>query len=158
MKKRLINWKVLIVSLVVVYAIAFLGSIFTSPVTDSEWYGQIKPAITPPSYVFPIVWNVLFFFIALSLYFAWINSDKDSKIKLMYVFAINLLLNLLWSVLFFGLKNPVFAFYDLIGLWFSIMVMIIIVFKINKISGYLLIPYFLWVSFVGVLNYLMVFR
>ena len=90
MKKRMkkINWKVLIVSLVVVYLVAFVGSLFTSPVTDSEWYDSIKPSITPPGWVFPIVWNILFFLIALSLYFSWINAmESDVKKKIAVVFG-----------------------------------------------------------------------
>ncbi|MBU1988743.1 MAG: tryptophan-rich sensory protein, partial [Nanoarchaeota archaeon] len=84
-----INWKVLIVSFVIVYLVAFVGSLFTSPVTDSEWYDSIKPSITPPGWVFPIVWNVLFFLIGLSLYFSWINAKKlDVKKKLVIVFGI----------------------------------------------------------------------
>lgn len=156
MKKRL-NLKVLIVCLIIVYLVAFLGSLFTSPNTgpDSEWYQSTRPSITPPNWVFPVVWNVLFFLIAVSLYLSWTNTGSSKKKKtIAWVFGINLFVNFLWSVLYFGLKNPAFAFIDLIAIWFSILGMIYITYKINKISSYLLIPYFLWVSFAGVLNYL----
>ena len=156
MKKRR-NLKVLLACLVIVYAIAFLGSLFTSPNTgpDSEWYQSIRPSITPPNWVFPVVWNVLFFLIALSLYLAWIDSKSIKQKKtLAWIFGINLFVNFLWSVLYFGLKNPAFAFVDLIAIWISIIGMIYVTNKINKTSSYLLIPYFLWVSFAGVLNYL----
>lgn len=156
MKKR-INWKILIVSLVIVYLVAFIGSLFTSPVTDSAWYESIKPSITPPNWVFPVVWNILFFLIAISLYISWINSNKKQKNLVVWVFGINFVLNILWSGLYFGLKNPLFAFYELILLWVSIIIMILVTCRINKTSSYLLIPYFLWVSFAGVLNYLSAF-
>lgn len=157
MKKRVekINWKVLIVSLVVVYLVAFIGSLFTSGNTNSGWYDSIKPSVTPPNWVFPIVWNILFFLIALSLYFSWINTKKlDVKKKLMIIFGINFVLNISWSVLYFGLKNPLYAFIEIFVLWISIISMIYFAYRINKKAGLLLIPYLFWVSFAVVLNYL----
>jgi len=151
------KWKVLISSLVIVYLVAFIGSLFTSGNTNSGWYQQIKPSITPPNYIFPIVWNILFFLIALSLYFAWINSKGNLKKKIFIVFAISLILNILWSVLFFSLKQPAIAFIELLILWLSIIAMISVSYKADKKAAYLLIPYLLWVSFAGVLNYLVAF-
>ena len=152
MKK--INWKILIISLVIVYAVAFIGSLFTGGNTSGEWYESIKPSITPPNWIFPVVWNILFFLIALSLYFVWVNTKDKQKNKIIIVFGINFLLNILWSVLYFTLRNPFYAFIELIFLWLSIIGMIIVTYKINKRSAYLLIPYLLWVSFAGILNYL----
>ena len=154
MKK--LNWKVLIICLVLVYAIAFIGSLFTSPVTDSDWYEQIRPSITPPNWVFPIVWNILFLLIAISLYFVWIKGKKQRN-KIAIVFGINFVLNILWSVLYFKMRNPKAAFFELIFLWLSIVSMIMITWKVDKKAAYLLIPYLLWVSFAGVLNYLSAF-
>lgn len=153
MVKR-INWKVLIVSFVIVYLVAFIGSSFTSPVTSSAWYESIKPSITPPNWVFPIVWNILFFLIAISLYIAWRNADKSQKNLVAWVFGVNFFLNIIWSVIYFGLKNPLIAFFELIFLLISILIMILVTCRIKKSSSYLLIPYFLWVSFAGILNYL----
>lgn len=150
MKK--VNWRVLIFSLIIVYVVGFVGSLFTS--INNDWYESVRPSITPPSFVFPIVWNILFFLIALSLYFAWINSKKSEKKKIALVFGINLILNALWSLFYFKLQNPLFAFFELILIWISIIAMMIVTYKIKKISAYLLIPYLLWVSFAGVLNWL----
>jgi benzodiazapine receptor len=157
MKKK-VNWKVLIDCLIIVFLIAFLGSMFTTSKTNSDWYQLNKPSITPPNFVFPVVWNILFFLISLSLYFAWTNSkNRKSKTKIVFAFGINLILNAFWSYLFFKLENPTYAFYELIILWFSILFMILTTYKINKKSSYLLIPYFIWVSFAGILNYLFAF-
>jgi translocator protein len=153
-KQNKINWKVLIVSLVIVYAVAFLGSLFTSNAVKSDWYQSVKPTITPPNYIFPIVWTILFFLIALSLYFAWLNSNKKQKNKTALFYGINFVLNILWSVFYFGMKNPLVAFIVILLLWVSILSLIIFSKKINKKSSYLLIPYLLWVSFAIVLNYL----
>jgi tryptophan-rich sensory protein len=157
MAKRGINWKVLIISFLFVFGIAYIGSIFTSSQTNSDWYQSIKPSITPPNWVFPIVWNILFILIALSLYLAWTHADKRQKKKVAFVFGVNLLLNAFWSYLFFYKQNPQAGFYEIILILFSIIWMLMITRKINKTSFYLLIPYLLWVSFASVINYLAAF-
>lgn len=154
MKKR-VNWRILISSFILVFLVAFIGSLFTSPNTNTDWYNSIKPSITPPNFVFPIVWNILFILIALSLYFSCTNSeDKKTKWKVRIVFLINFVLNILWSVIYFGLKNPKTAFVEIIFLWFSIISMIYVSYKVNKTAGWLLVPYLLWVTFAGILNFL----
>ena len=149
-----INVKVLVFSILAVYLIAFVGSLFTSPATGSQWYLDNKPAITPPNYVFPIVWNILFLLIALSLYFAWMKAKRKQKGELVIVFGINLMLNALWTFLFFTLKRPSWAFAELIALEFTIVAMIIVTRRIDKKSAWLLVPYLVWVGFAGVLNLL----
>lgn len=151
MKK--ISWKFLIIAFVLVHLIAFIGSRFTN---TGEWYESIRPSITPPNYVFPIAWTILFILISVSFYFILVSKSRSRKLVIS-LFIINLVLNGLWSYLFFGLQNPVLAFYDLIFLWISILLMILSSFKIDKASSYLLIPYLLWVSFAGVLNYIIAF-
>jgi benzodiazapine receptor len=151
------NWKVLLFSLIIVYAVAYVGSIFTSSSTGSLWYQSIKPSITPPNWVFPIVWNILFFLIALSLYFSWTNSEKKEKPKIALVFGVNLFLNILWSLFYFGMRNPELAFFEIILLWLSIGLMIFSVWKTKKLAAYLLFPYLIWVGFALLLNYLSVF-
>jgi tryptophan-rich sensory protein len=154
-KKRKINWKVLVISFIIVYLVAGLGSIFTSQNTKSDWYESIKPALTPPSIVFPIVWNILFFLIAIALYLCWINSKiKEEKIAVSIVFGVNFVLNILWSVLYFAMKNPRLAFFDIILLLASIVLMLMLSWKVNRKSFWLLISYFVWVCFASILNYL----
>jgi len=151
-----IHYKILIACLVIVYAIAFIGFLFTSGNTDSNWYLENKPSITPPNFVFPIVWNILFFLIAFSLYFIWIKAKKKQKPKVALVFGANLFFNVLWSFLFFGLQKPIWAFFDLLAILATIIWMIYVVHPIEKKSAWLLAPYFVWVSFAGVLNWLWV--
>ena len=148
-----INWKVLIVSFILVIIVSLFGSQFTD---TTGWYESIKPGITPPNFVFPIAWTILYVLIALSIYFIWIGSKKKDKSRIILIFGINLVANSLWSYLFFGLKNPLLAFYDIILIWLSIIAMLILSFKISKKAFYLLIPYLLWVSFAMILNYLMI--
>jgi len=149
------RWKVLVSSFIIVFLVALIGNFFTSGNVKSEWYESIKPAITPPNYVFPIVWTILFILIALSLYFAWIKARKEEEKNIVVlVFTGNLFLNIIWSFLFFTLKNPLYAFYHIFLLEFSIILMIVALWKIEKKAAYLLIPYLLWVSFAMILNYL----
>ena len=75
-KSRKFNWKVLVICLAIVYLVAFIGSLFTTQETDSEWFNSIKPSITPPNWVFPIAWNILFLLLALSMYFAWVSGKE----------------------------------------------------------------------------------
>jgi translocator protein len=153
MKKR-INWIVLIICFIVVYGVGFIGSLFTD---TGDWYESVKPSISPPNYIFGIVWNVLFFLIALSLYFSFIGSFGLTRKKVGIIFGANLFLNIFWSFLFFGLKNPFFAFVEIWILLISIVFMMMVSYKISRTASFLLIPYLLWVGFAIVLNYLIVF-
>ena len=150
------HWKPFIISVVIVFAVAALGNLFTAKVVNTSWYEAIKPALTPPSWVFPVVWNILFFLIAVSLYLSWIHSRKDEKKIVAGEFGVNLFLNALWSYLFFGLKSPLFAFFCLLFLWVSIISMIYVTWKINRKASYALVPYLLWITFAGVLNFLII--
>ncbi len=139
-------------SFIIVFFAAFIGESFTSVGVMSEWYKSVKPGIAPPDHVFPVVWTILYVLIALSLYFAWTKESHLSGSSLLKLFGANLILNASWSIFFFGLKNPLASLVTLIVLWVSIISLIILTYRINKTSSYLLIPYLLWVSFAGILN------
>lgn len=153
-KLKKVNWKVLILSLITVYLVGFIGNIFTYKSIGSAWYLLIRPAITPPGIVFTLVWNVLFFLIGIALYLALTSSKKNQKKKVVWIFGANLFLNMFWTFLFFGLQKPVLAYFELILFWVSIWVLIFEVYSVNKKASFILIPYLLWVTFAGILNYL----
>jgi tryptophan-rich sensory protein len=152
--KTKFNLKVFITCILIVIFVALIGSVFTTKSVNSSWYQSIKPTITPPNIIFPIVWSVLFFLIAISLYFAWTKSTKKQKLSVAIVFIFNFFFNILWTILYFGLNNIQLALIDLVLLWVSIIAVILVTKKISKASAYLLIPYLAWVTFAGVLNYL----
>jgi len=156
--KKRDNIAFLIWSFIIVALVAFLGSIFTSSNVNSDWYSSIKPSITPPNFLFPIIWNILFFLIAISLYLSWVYSTKNEKRKVILAYGINFFLNILWSALFFGLKQITLAFIEIILLFLSVLILIFVSYKIKRKSSYLLIPYLLWILFASILNYLSVFR
>lgn len=146
-----INWKVFIPCFVIVFFVAWIGSTFTD---TGKWYNSVKPAITPPSYAFPIVWTILFYFIILSLYYTVTSSKGKYEKQIGVLFGINFLLNILWTFFYFRMHNPLYAFIDIILLIFSIIYLMIFCFKIDKRASIILIPYLLWVCFASVLNYL----
>jgi translocator protein len=146
-----VKWKTFIVCILIVAAVAVIGSYLTD---TGEWYNSIKPAITPPNYVFLIVWTMLFYFIAVSLYYSLTNSNDKQKKKIILFFGINFILNILWSFLYFTLKNPIFSMIEIILLFVSILYLIVFNWKINKKASYFLLPYLIWVGFAAVLNYL----
>ena len=146
----------LIISLIIPQLAGGIGSLFTSP-SISTWYATIaKPSFNPPNWIFGPVWTTLFLLMGISLFIVW-NEKSKLKKKAITVFGIQLGLNTLWSILFFGLHSPLTAFIEIIFLWAAILLTIIYFYKISKPAAYLLIPYILWVSFAAVLNISIVF-
>jgi len=143
-----------VVSVLVCQAAGLIGSVFTAP-SIATWYAGIaKPAFNPPNWVFAPVWTTLFFLMGVSLYLIWEKGleSRDARLAVS-VFGAQLVLNIIWSVLFFGLQNPFLAFLEIIALWIAILASIIVFHRISKTAAYLLVPYILWVSFAAFLNY-----
>lgn len=159
-----VHVRTLVLCLFIVYLVAFVGSLFSSSQVNSQWYNSVRPSITPPNWVFPVVWNILFLFIGISLYMSWAaktktkEGSKRNKVKIAIIFGVNLLLNILWSFLFFTLHSPVVSFYELVALEVSIFVMMFITYKIRKAASFILIPYAIWIIFAGILNYIIAFH
>ena len=152
--KLKVNWKIFFLSFFAVFFTALLGSFLTYNGVNSDWYQFIKPSITPPNFVFPIAWTILFVMIFFSFYFSLMSAKEKGKLKVEIIFMLNLFLNIFWTLLFFFLKEPKYAFIEIIFLWLSIVSMIYVTRKINKKAMWLLVPYLLWVTFAGLLNYL----
>lgn len=143
----------LVISLILPFLAAGIGSLFTSR-TVSTWYTTLqRPAFSPPNWVFGPVWTILYLLMGFSLYLVW--KKGITRIAGIF-FGVQLALNALWSILFFGMQQPFWAFVELIFLWGAILGTIITFYKIDKRAAYLLIPYFLWVSFAAILNYYIV--
>ncbi len=144
----------LIVSVLICQLAGAVGSVFTVTSIDS-WYAAIeKPAFNPPSWVFSPVWIILYALMGISLYLVWEEGLERKEVKVgIFVFGLQLALNILWSFLFFGLQSPFYAFMEIILLWLSIFLTIVLFGKISKTASLLLVPYLLWVSFAALLNY-----
>ena len=129
-----------------------IGSIVTFS-SVSTWYPTlIKPEFSPPGWLFGPVWISLYFLMGISLYLIWQNKAKDKKRSLI-MFGIQLILNVIWPFLFFGLKSPFYGLIDILFLLAAIILTIAFSFKISRYASILLIPYLVWVSFATILNY-----
>lgn len=131
-----------------------IGSLFTSPAIPTWYIDLVKPSFNPPVWLFGPVWTVLYFLMGISLFIVWRAGIKGTEVfRPVFFFAIQLILNVLWSYLFFGLKSPLAALYGITVLWIAILITIFQFFRIKKVAAYLLIPYILLVSFAALLNY-----
>ncbi len=141
-------------SVLICLGAGFIGSFFTTP-QIAGWYQTLnKPTWNPPSWLFGPVWTTLFILMGIALYLVWQKAGHSKSARRATIFfLVHLLFNIFWSVLFFGLNNPFYAFLEIIVLWLMILTLIIWFFKLDKKAGSLLIPYLLWVSFASFLNY-----
>ena len=130
------------------------GAIFTIP-SIPTWYATlVKPSFSPPNYLFAPVWTILYILMGISLALIWQKGLKTRKVReALYFFGVQLVLNAVWSPVFFGAKNTFLALIIIIFMWLFILKTITSFSKINKPAGYLLYPYITWVSFATILNF-----
>jgi len=148
------NWTKIVIAVVVCLAVGYFSSISTRS-SVQVWFPTIqKPFFNPPAWVFAPVWTILYIMMGIAFGVIWSKHQKnnsDTKNALL-IFGFQLLLNALWSLLFFGLKNPLLAFIEIILLWLVIYETIKSFNKIDSLAGKLLYPYLAWVSFATLLN------
>jgi benzodiazapine receptor len=136
-------------------AVGYISSLVTRE-NIPTWYADLnKPFFNPPNWVFAPVWTLLYIMMGLAAGLVWNKIDTNEKNvkKAFLFFLIQLALNALWSYLFFGLRNPMLASFEIIVLWLMIYETYIQFKKIDKVSGYLLLPYLAWVSFATLLTF-----
>ena len=143
----------LMISILICQCAGFVGSLFTRP-SISTWYANLdKPPFSPPNGVFSPVWITLFLLMGISLFLIWRRGLAERKVRVaLGFFGSQLIFNILWSVLFFGLRSPFTGFIDIVVLWIAIALTIFYFWKVSKTAGILLLPYIVWVSFAAVLN------
>ncbi len=143
-----------ILRLVIFIVIAFLPAIVGGLFGPGDWYkGIVKPSWTPPGWVFGPAWTLLYLLIGISGYLAWESSDGAQRNLAFAVFGVQLLLNALWSWIFFGLHQPGLALLEIVTLLAVIVLNIVLFLPISRAAGLVLIPYALWVSFATALNF-----
>jgi tryptophan-rich sensory protein len=145
----------LLVSILLCQTAGVIGSVFTFP-SIPTWYVTLrKPDLSPPNWLFGPVWTVLFILMGIAFYLVW-QKNKEAK-NALSIFLIQLGLNTLWSILFFGAKRPLWALFEIIVLWFFILLTILKFYPLSKKAAWLLAPYLAWVSFAAYLNYQIVY-
>lgn len=150
LNKFSIEWKPLIISIVIALGAAGISAWITGDSMDV--YKALKlPPLAPPEMVFPIVWTVLFILMGISSYLIYISRSKNKKTDLT-IYIIQLVVNIIWTPLFFNLKLYLLAFIWLILLWCLVWIMVIMFYRIDKKAALLQIPYLIWLTFAGYLN------
>ncbi len=143
-------WLALLGFLVVVFVAASFGAVFQ----PGAWYaGLAKPSFNPPSWVFAPVWTVLYVLMAVAAWLVWrARGSVAAAAAPLAAWLVQLMLNALWSWLFFGLHRMGLALVDIVALWFTIVVTIALFWRVRHLASWLMAPYLAWVSFAMVLN------
>lgn len=146
----MIKLKPLLVNLLIPLAVGGLSAFLT--MDSMEIYANLKqPPLSPPGWLFPIVWTVLFLLMGIAAYLVWMR-DSTGRNGALFLYGVQLLFNFGWTLIFFNAQNYLLAFFWLLVLWVLILLTTIRFFKENKAAGWLMIPYLLWVAFAGYLN------
>ena len=142
-----------VISIAIALSVGGLSALFTK--NNMEMYGNIaKPPLSPPGWVFPVAWGILYVLMGIGAAQIYINrsgKEEDARSAL-FVYGLQLLVNFFWSMIFFNMQAFLFAFIWLIILWVLVIVMIIMFKRVNKTAAYIQIPYLLWVTFAGYLT------
>ncbi|MFC1847277.1 TspO/MBR family protein [Chloroflexota bacterium] len=143
----------LIVSIIVCQCAGLVGSIFTTPAI-ATWYVTLeKPPFTPPNWLFAPAWVTLYLLMAISASIVWQRGLGNRRVRTsLVIFLVQLILNALWSVVFFGLESPLYGIIVIVALWIVILLTIIKFSRISTLAGALLLPYIVWVTFAATLN------
>ncbi len=147
MTHRINPWLALAISVLLVAAVAFFGSRFV----PGPWYEALaKPAWNPPNWLFGPAWTTLYALMALAAWKVWIAVRRIDLALVLY--GLQLLLNALWSWLFFGLQRIDLALAEILALWLLVLATLVLFWRRDRLAGMLMIPYLLWLSFAAALN------
>ncbi len=146
------GWKPILVAAGAALFVAALGGAATD---TGPWYQSLrKPPWQPPDWLFPVAWTAIFALTALAGVRAWLATpDAAGRDRLLAAYALNALLNVLWSTLFFALERPDWALAEVVPLWLSVLLLVVVSGRRDRAAGWLLLPYLVWVGFAGVLNW-----
>ena len=150
---KITNKYALIISILIPLAVGSLSALLSGNM--SAYSTLNKPALSPPSIIFPIVWTLLYILMGISSYIIYKSNDPRKSMALKF-YAIQLFFNFFWSILFFGFSQYFLAFLWLLILIFFIAVMIYLFYQINPLSAYLQFPYLIWCIFAAYLNLMIV--
>lgn len=146
-------WVKLAASLLIPLAAGVIGSIYTAPNIESWYNGLVKPALTPPNTIFAPVWTTLYIMMGIALFLVWRRGTHFPQVGAgLAIFALQMGLNTLWSLAFFGMRNPLAGVIVIILLWLAIAATIAQFWRVSRWAGLFLVPYLCWVSFAAYLN------
>lgn len=149
-KTFMIRWKALLINLFLPLTVGGISAFLTSD--SMEVYGTLRqPPLSPPGWLFPIVWSILFLLMGIAAYLVWVRDSTGRNGALLF-YGLQLAMNFGWTLVFFNLQNYGLALLWLIVLWVLILITTVRFFKENKAAGWLMLPHLLWVTFAGYLN------
>lgn len=142
----------LVVSLGIAFSVAWMGAFFTDP-SIGTWYPTlIKPAWTPSGATIGLIWTILYGLMAIAAWVVWLDGGAAKQRHPLGLYALQLLLNLAWTFVFFGLRSPGIALVEIGVLWMAIFVTSVSFWRTSRLAGALMVPYLIWVSFAAALN------
>ncbi len=153
----------LVAAIIISELAGVIGSLFTTTAVNGWYTLLVRPSFAPPSWIFGPVWTTLFLLMGIAAFLVWRKGKTDAlqqggafpkRVRIaLTLFGIQLVLNTLWSIIFFGSENLGGAFFEIIFLWIAIVATTVAFYKIIKPAAYLLLPYIAWVTFAAYLNY-----
>jgi len=146
------HWFALAVSIVICFGAALVGQVFTVPGLGG-WYESLnKPSWNPPSWIFGPLWSALFLSMAIAVWMVWREDDAKYRRTAIFLFAIQLSLNVLWTAIFFEMRSPGLAALEVAALWIAIAATTATFARVSRTAAYLMTPYLGWVTFAAALN------
>ncbi len=149
----MIKLKPLVISLLIPLGVGGVSAFVTRDGMDAM-KELTSPPLTPPAWLFPVVWTILFILMGIASYLVYMSEQPRAAVRTaLTVYGIQLAANFFWSILFFNLGMYLFSFVWILLLWSLIFATLLLFYRISKPAGYLLLPYLLWVSFAAYLNF-----
>lgn len=145
-----IKWKSLLINLLIPLSVGGIAALITNG-SFENYENTVKPVLSPPSWLFPIVWTILYILMGISVYLIY-EKDKNVNRKPFILYAVQLMLNFIWPIFFFGFEAYLFAFIILLTLIIFVVAMTITFYKESKLAGILQLPYVFWLLFAAYLN------
>jgi tryptophan-rich sensory protein len=150
--KKMNTFFKLVISLALPLGAGAIAGIFTSKAIP-VWYATLnQPSFNPPNWVFGPVWTVLYILMGISLFLIWKLDAGKARNMAIFAFLLQLVLNFAWSFIFFYFNMLGLALFEIILMWVSIVIMLVLFYKLRPLAAYINIPYLLWVTFATVLN------
>lgn len=147
------KWKPYILWVLLVEAVGFLAALLTMDGVDIFQMYAEQPPLTPPSWVFPVVWTILYGLMGISAARIWEKPDSNERTQALRWFWLQLILNFLWTLIFFNAQAYGIASIWILALWAAVAWMITRFWKIDKLAGWLQIPYLVWLTLAAYLTF-----
>ena len=149
---KLKQWKPYIISALIALAVGGLSALLSMDTMAAYDTAVVKPALTPPGWVFGVVWPILYALMGISAARIWLSKDSEAKSKGLNLYVAQLIVNFFWSLIFFNAQAFGFAFFWLLLLWALVLLMILQFSKVDKKAALLQIPYLVWLTFAAYLS------